>query len=158
MRQYNQYYQIKGFFCLFFSVVMGCAPLESSAKGPLFAAGLSVDGSPQGVKSLTNVKHVYIGMTYDEVMQVMGKQLIIGYHRTGVQQKEIQPITLKNPYRVELLKGNYREYEVVYYLTKVQNPDGIIAEDELTPMVFKQKKLIGKGFDFLFHLKDRLKL
>ncbi|MCK5179660.1 MAG: DUF3192 domain-containing protein, partial [Candidatus Omnitrophica bacterium] len=35
--------------------------------------------------------------------------------------------------------------------------DGIVTDDELTPLVFQENQLIGKGRSFLSELKDRLK-
>ena len=54
-----------------------------------------------------------------------------------------------NPYRSEILQGSNETFEVLYYYTDVKKADGAITDDELTPLVFKDKKLIGWGWSFL---------
>lgn len=58
-------------------------------------------------------------------------------------------MTISNPYRSEILQGKEKKFEIVYYVTDVKRDDGTITDDELTPLVFDDGKLIGWGFGFL---------
>lgn len=49
------------------------------------------------------------------------------------------------PYRSEILQGKNKTFEVVYYVTDVKKDDNAIIDDELTPFVFDNGKLIGWG-------------
>ncbi len=106
-----------------------------------------------GQKALTPVDRVYVGMAYQEVTGIMGDRLMVGYETVNGQAKRI---FLKSPYRVETLKDGPKRYQVLYYYTDVHKADGIVDEEELTPLVFEDNRLIGKGRDFLFKLKDTL--
>ncbi len=111
-----------------------------------------------GRRNLTNISHVYLGMTYSEVISIMGDKFNIGYKQDESTFRILEPITIKSPYRVEALKFKDNRYRVVYFYTKIQKSDGIISDDELTPLVFQDDKLIGKGKDYLFHLKNKERL
>jgi hypothetical protein len=39
--------------------------------------------------------------------------------------------------------------EVLYYYTDLRQRDDRITDDELTPLVFRDGKLAGKGYDYL---------
>ena len=65
-------------------------------------------------------------------------------------------IPVKNPYREEILEGDGTTYRVAYYFTHIKKSDGIVADDELTPLIFQEGVLVGKGQGFLIDLKDRL--
>jgi len=105
-------------------------------------------------KALTQMNQVFVGMTYQEVSNLMGERVFIGYE--GIAG-DPQPIALQSPYRVETLKDGEKSYEVLYYFTHIQKADGMIADDELTPLIFEEERLIGKGWDFLFKLKNTVK-
>jgi hypothetical protein len=60
------------------------------------------------------------------------------------------PVTINNPYRNEIVAGkDGSTLEVFYYVTDVHRNDGLITDDELTPLVFDNGKLIGWGQTFL---------
>jgi len=63
-------------------------------------------------------------------------------------------INANNPYRSEILQGKDKTFEVLYYYTDIKNYDAWygmkgIADDELTPLVFDEGKLIGWGWSYL---------
>ncbi|MFT5386938.1 MAG: hypothetical protein ACI9E5_000055 [Candidatus Omnitrophota bacterium] len=105
-------------------------------------------------KAIAKIDYVFIGMTKDEVKGVLGEKLRIGYLRSQGDDKVLKAITLDSPYKSESFKGSTGSYDVLYYYTHVKRADNIIAEDEMTPLVFEEGKLIGKGWDFLFRLKE----
>jgi len=79
-----------------------------------------------------------IGMTKEAVMQTMGSKPIISEGQE-----------FNNPYRSEVITGVDKKYEVLYYATDVNVNDGIISDNEVTPVVFLDGKLIGWGWDFM---------
>lgn len=57
---------------------------------------------------------------------------------------------IDNPYRTEVLTGkDGKTYEVLYYYTDMKARDDKITDDELTPVVLQDGKLVGWGYPFL---------
>lgn len=106
-------------------------------------------------EDMTSIRHVYPGMTVKEVAAIMGDHIRVGYEKDKEQAENFIPIMIKAPYRTEKLELRGKTYNVVYYMTSIQIPDGLIAEDELTPLVFEEDRLQGKGWDYLFKLKSK---
>ena len=114
----------KIFFCLIVAfIIAGCA--TSSLYRTLEPNRL-------------NVKKLTSGMNKDEVIKVMGTDAI---YYNGM--------TIKNPYRLDVIQGVNKTYEVVYYVTTVVLDDNEISDNETTPLVFCNGQLIGKGWDFM---------
>lgn len=128
-------------------LIIGCVAVDTSSMRTVTKPQV------ESVNPLTKMEFVFIGMSLDEVKGVLGDQLAIGYVRNQADQS-LQPITLDSPYKKDSFSNATGQYEVLYYYTHVAKADGIIAEDEMTPLVFEQNKLIGKGWDFLFRLKN----
>jgi len=91
-----------------------------------------------------NLLKLSIGMTKQEVLYTMETRTISSKgHR------------ITNPYRSETLQGKDKALEVLYYYTDVKRSDGEITEDELTPIVFDDSKVIGWGWGFLQDNKEK---
>lgn len=91
-----------------------------------------------------NLAKVAPGMTRMEVESVMG------HARAGGKLPEVlfgrvQYLEAKNPMREE---KNGDEL-VLYYYTDVKNLDDRITDDELTPVVLRDGKVVGVGAQFL---------
>ncbi|MDE2028674.1 MAG: hypothetical protein KGK03_01455 [Candidatus Omnitrophica bacterium] len=95
-----------------------------------------------GLKALQN------GMTVDQVHQIMGQQLVIGYK---YQAPDYKPLTIPNPYKSETVKGS--GYLIEYYVQAVIQPDGAVHDNELMPLVFKDGKLVGRGWPLAHSLE-----
>ena len=84
-------------------------------------------------------------MTKEQALAIMGNKS--GGGRFG------EP-TVNSPYKSEILQGKDKTFEVLYYYTDIKsaiytaNP-ATITDDELTPLVFDNGKLIGWGTSFL---------
>ena len=88
-----------------------------------------------------------IGMKQQQVHEIMGDAIVIGYSYDQANQSK--PMTIANPYKKEDLS----RYTVEYYVTRVNQSDGIISDDELMPLVFREGILVGKGWDYLKSLR-----
>ncbi|VAX37850.1 hypothetical protein MNBD_UNCLBAC01-1674 [hydrothermal vent metagenome] len=137
---------------IFCFLLQGCI---SASLGP------ESRGGTRGVRKdgLTQIENVFVGMTQTEVKVVMGFDVIIGYERkpkclTAEAGHCFKSIALQSPYRKESLSNS--DYDVWYYFTHIDKADGIVSNEELTPLIFENVKLIGKGWDFLFKLKNTL--
>jgi len=81
-------------------------------------------GAMKGLEAAANrdkLLQVSVGMTKEQVRQVMGK-----------------------PYRREV----YEPREIWFYITEWQK-DGYTTSDEMTPLVFEDGKLVGWGSQFV---------
>jgi hypothetical protein len=95
-------------------------------------------------------KAITEGMTTDQVHKIMGSELAIGY---TFQSPDYKPLTIPNPYRSETLKDNAATYFIEYYIESIRQPDGIVSDNELMPLVFKDGKLIGRGWPLVNSLR-----
>ena len=84
-----------------------------------------------------------LGMTKEQVLNLMGTKTIKVYDNWGNLVEVIN-----NPYKTETLKGKDKTFEVWYYYTEIKKADGAISDDELTPIIFDEGKLIGWGWSF----------
>ncbi len=103
---------------------------------------------------LSRIENVRVGMSYGEVVAILGKTITIGYERRDRASDVYSLITISNPYRQESVRYSDKTYDVFYCFTRVRVPDGIVSDDELTPLVFERGILIGKGWNFLNALKQ----
>ena len=78
-------------------------------------------------------------MSKGDVLNTMGT-------RTQITLKH----TITNPYRTETLKGkDDKFYEVLLYYTDLKKLDGALTDDEMTPIVLADDKVVGWGWGFL---------
>jgi len=91
-----------------------------------------------GLKSVQN------GMAMAQVHQIMGTGLVIGYALDSPKSSDYKPMTVPNPYKSEAIKGT--NYFIEYYLQAIRRPDGIVSDDELMPLIYKDGNLIGRGW------------
>lgn len=94
---------------------------------------------------------VVAGAKQEDVHRIMGDTLVIGYSYQNSLPPEApyQPITIPNPYKKEVRKTPQGECAVEYYLTAVHQPDGIVSDDELMPLIFCGGILSAKGWEHL---------
>ena len=110
------------------------------------------------VREMVNLHSIHNGMSPQEVKAVLNDKVVTGYDLVNSKKQIFTPITLKNPYREETLKSGDKTYEVAYYFTSIKKQDGMITDDELTPLVFENSRLIGQGWTFLNALKKEQNL
>ena len=72
------------------------------------------------------------------VLMIMGSKTI---------KIESAPFTIENPFRIEVQSSDKNIYRVLYYYTDLVKADGFITDDELTPVILKNNKLVGWGRD-----------
>ena len=98
--------------------------------------------SPQEIAlNESGFKAIHNGMTADQVHKIMGQELAIGYE---FQAPGYKPLTIPNPYKSEAIEGT--DYLIEYYIEAIRQPDGIVHDNELMPLIFKNGKLIGRGW------------
>ena len=98
--------------------------------------------SPQEISLNENgFKAVRDGMTMDQVHQIMGQELVIGYE---FQAPDYKPLTIPNPYKSGDIEGT--GYFIEYYIEAIRQPDGTVKDNELMPLIFKDGNLIGRGW------------
>ena len=96
-------------------------------------------------RNCQNLQKLSIGMTKSKAIAVMGKKTAGG--RFGEPK-------VGNPYRSAILQEKDKTFEVLYYYTESKHvfyfsSVNSIADDELTPLVFENDRLIGWGREFL---------
>lgn len=126
------------------------------------AACASAGGFRQ--ENIQNLDRLRPGMTREQVFDVMGTKTAsvsgteasgpvgIGEDTLGVSQVQIplggpKPV-LQNPHRNELYRAGGASWEVLYYYTSVVADDGLVTDDELTPVVLRDDTLTGWGWDY----------
>jgi uncharacterized protein YcfL len=111
------------------------------------------------------LSRIAIGMDQSQVHEIMGDTLIIGYdYQKPVTDEETfaqnsasdyRPLTIANPYKTEEIKTKEGQYLVEYYVHSVQESDGVVSDDELIPLIFKDGTLVSKGKDALRALRSK---
>lgn len=101
-----------------------------------------------------NLLRLSMGMTKNEVLNTMGTETktakVALYQYGNWAETPVESMKINNPYRNEILRGkDDKTFEVLYYVTDVRKSDTNTSEDELTPLVFDNGKLIGWGWSFL---------
>ena len=84
------------------------------------------------------------GQTREQVLEEMGTEPQ-EYNRGVFRSSGIVP----NPYSAEshVVRGD--SVEIFYYATHIKNTDGMITDDELTPLVLVNDVLVGWGWSYL---------
>ena len=92
-----------------------------------------------------NLMKLSVGMSKEQAMTIMG-------HKSGGGR--FGEPTVNSPYKSETVQSAGKTFEVLYYYTDIDsaiysaNPS-VITEDELTPLVFDNGRLVGWGTKFL---------
>ena len=129
---------------IFLSLILtGCA--TSPVYNPMQTA------SPQEILlNESGLKALREGMTMDQVHKIMGQELVIGYKD---QTPGYLPLTILNPYKSEAIKNTGLFIE--YYIEAIRQPEGIVTDNELMPLIFKNGKLIGRGWPLANSLRPK---
>jgi hypothetical protein len=95
--------------------------------------GHQVAANREGLAKLT------VGMTKAQAVNTMGDLKV-----------ETKDGVVKNPWTAETVKGrDGAQYEVLYYVTRINPPFTPIGKFLTTPVIFKGGKYVGQGFDTL---------
>ncbi|MDE2009890.1 MAG: DUF3192 domain-containing protein [Candidatus Omnitrophica bacterium] len=124
----------------FIGIMLLSLGLAGCATAPVYNP-MQVANQQELLLNESGLKAVANGMTLDQVHQIMGQKLIIGYQ---YQAPDYKPLTIPNPYKSETIKGT--GYFIEYYIQSIVQPDGTVSDDELMPLVFKDGRLIGRGW------------
>jgi len=98
-----------------------------------------------------NLVHLSRGMSKAKVLSIMGSKISV-YNCDQAALKIPPKVTISNPYRTEMIETSGRTLEIIYYVTSLNNNNCVIEEDELTPLVFEDARLIGWGKNFLLEI------
>jgi len=120
-------------------LALGCVTLEGDLA--LKRSSLVTE------KSLTNIAKVKVGMPTETVEVVMGKDLVVGYSVNSEYDGGYEPIKEVQPYKTEIVTADERTYRCDYYITKIFKADGMVSEEELTPVIFRNDRVTGIGWE-----------
>jgi len=134
--------------CVF---LYGCVTIEETTSAYSFVSEKKPE--EEFGRKFLSTRQALEGMTKKEVESVLGKEVLVGYELTQRESGQYKPITLENPYRTEPLQKAKKSYQVDYYLVGIAQPDNVVSDNELVPLVFLDDKLIGKGWGFLNNIK-----
>jgi len=114
--------------------------LSGCATSPVYNP-MQVTTQQEILLNESGFKALQDGMGLDQVHQIMGQELVIGYE---FQAPGYKPLTVPNPYKSQVIKAT--GYVIEYYIEAIRQPDGVVSDNELLPLVFKNGKLIGRGW------------
>ena len=103
--------------------------------------------TPQDLMSnnRAHLSSLHAGMTKDEATKIMGTEGKSSCISEGPFFICLRSELINNPYRTTGFTMDDKTYNVLYYWTDVKQRDGAITDDELTPLIFENGKLIGWG-------------
>ena len=107
--------------------------------------------TPQQVRTMNKEKlnELEIGMYENVVLMIMGSKTI---------KIESAPFTIENPFKIEVYSNDVDVYKILYFYTDLVKRDGFITDEELTPIIIKNNKLIGWGRDVWKKIVDAKEL
>lgn len=127
------------------------------------AAGCATAGGFRE-RNRESIERLDVGMTRTEVLDLMGTESVqaagteagafgISDDTLSVSRVEIpvggrRPV-LQNPHRNEIYEAGGHEWEVLFYYTDLVTDDGLVTDDELTPVVLRDGVVTGWGWSFL---------
>jgi len=117
----------------FIAMVSGCA-------GPMTL-------SQATALTRVNLLKTFVGMPKERVVSIVGTKPKEVIDPKASNDQTIA--TISNPYRSETIQGNGKNLEVVFYVTDDKDGDGVISNEDLTPLVFEEGKMIGWGWGYL---------
>jgi len=131
---------------LFLFTICGCAVMTVNEQKTAAPVPLP-SGQPHIYASTAAIRKLMLGISREEALALIGRTATTGYElKDGTST--YTPLTVANPYRSQKITKGKDEFVVDYYLTETIKADGVVSNDELTPLVFQADKLIGKGWDF----------
>lgn len=92
------------------------------------------------LKNRKKIRKIKIGTPKSRVYKIMGTKSFSGSTNESV--------TITNPYKTKEAQLADGLYEILYYYTRAIN-DGAITDEELTPVILHDDKVVGIGEDFL---------
>jgi len=98
----------------------------------------------------------FLGMSKEKVVSIVGTEPREFIDPTASDGQAI--FTISNPYRLQVIQGHGKNLEVVFYVTDDKNSDGIISDEELTPLIFDDGKMIGWGWSYLVSDKQKFEI
>jgi hypothetical protein len=103
-----------------------------------------------------NMVHLSRGMSKAKVLCSMRSGVSV-YNCGQTASKPAARVTISNPFRSEMMEASGKTLEVLYYVTDLKPGDCAIGDDNLTPLVFEDNKLIGWGKSFLLSVLPETK-
>ena len=110
----------------------------------LILVGCGVSSDYVRTQNKNNLNKISLNMSKSKVLDIMGTENF----------KQSDGTNITNPFRSETFNENNKTYEVLFYYTDFKKSDGVITDDELTPIVFFDGKVVGYGW---LYLKDTIK-
>jgi len=134
----------------FFIAILSCFFVTGCASTPVYNP-MQVATQQEILLNESGFKAIQEGMTLDQIHQIMGIALVIGYEE---QPPDYKPLTVPNPYKTQTINGT--DYQIEYYIESIRQPDGVVSDDELLPLVFKDGKLVGRGWPLANSLQPKI--
>ena len=96
--------------------------------------------TPKKVRTMNKERltKLELGMNETKVFMIMGTKTISIFIKD-------QSDTIENPYKTEVYGTEKDVYKIFYYYTDFMKGDGLITDDELTPIILKNNELMGWG-------------
>ena len=87
----------------------------------------------------TSLMKIQIGMNKEQVLEIMGTKT---YNENSIAS------TVTNPHKIEAMTIPDGIIEAVFYYTETKLSDNVTRDNELTPLIFINNKLVGWGWSF----------
>lgn len=138
---------------------VGCDPLvfqlppEVLVPAPTAATNLQF-----ATETVARLRTLSVGQTRDEVLQKMSAASVEGCVAWSWEDREfylrhfgylrcVKTAMITSPYRTASLESGGVCYEALFYYTGGTGPEGGITDQQLTPVLLGNDKLVGWGWD-----------
>ena len=113
------------------------------------------------VRNRSNLNGLQLGISRTEVLSIMGEKTdTLVSHNSDDGGSPLRPVVtyMNNPYRTSSFEKEDKRLEVLYYYTEVKDFDGAVSDDELTPIVLIDNKLVGWGWDYWSDVAEKYEI
>jgi hypothetical protein len=134
--------------CLF-----GYGALDYGVPGPNAETNLEI-----ATRTVAQLKTLAAGQSRDEVLERLRLDPVVGCVEWSWESREfylrhngwlrcVKTELIRSPYRTASLENNGVRYEALFYYTGGTGPEGGITDQQLTPVLLGNDKLVGWGWD-----------
>ncbi len=116
---------------IFSTLLFGCAPSLMMVQA----------------ENRSKLNNISLGISKSEVLNIMGTSTVKVASPVGW-------VYINSPYRSETMEESGKSYEILFFWTDTKKNASVVVDDDLTPIVLYNNKVVGYGWRYL---KDNIR-
>lgn len=137
---------------------VGCDPFVFRPPAEIFVPGPTAETNLEvATRTVAKLKTLAVGQSRDEVLERLRLDPVEGCVEWNWESREfylrhngylrcVKTELIRSPYRTASLESGGVRYEALFYYTGGTGPEGGITDQQLTPVLLGNDKLVGWGW------------